>query len=67
MYGCYDPKNVWKYTFKCDGCVKRVSPNSGYRTTHGGSPGYLFFCPDCPHVTFAYRFDKEQSLLEDTL
>ena len=64
MYGCYDPRNVWEYTFRCGGCGKKISPKNGYKTTHG-SPGFIFFCPEeCSHLTFAYRFDKEQSLVK---
>jgi len=29
-----------------------------------GSPGCIFFCPECPHITFAYRIDKAQSLVK---
>ena len=61
MYGCYDLNNIWEYTFKCDGCGQIVSPENGYKTTHDG-PGYIFFCPECPTIAFAYRFDKAQSL-----
>jgi len=63
MYGCYDPKHVWEYTFKCDGCGNTVSPKNGY-TTARGSPGCIFFCPVCPRITFAYRLDKAQSLVK---
>ena len=62
-YGCYDPKHVWEYTFKCDGCRETVSPQRGYGTTTG-SPGYIFICPECSHTAFAYRSDKAQSLVK---
>ena len=57
IYGCYNPKAVTHYQFKCFDCDSFVAPSRGYRTTHG-SPRYIFLCPNCTHPEFAYHADK---------
>ena len=57
MYGCYDPYHISKHIYKCDGCQKIVKPKKGYKTRYG-SPGCIFVCPKCSHLTFAYRYHR---------